>query len=55
MKKFLLFLMVSLLVLTIYILNKDNKEYIFKIGDSMALSINSKNIPSYDDYYKDYL
>ena len=55
MKKFLLFLMVSLLVLTIYILNKDNKEYIFKIGDSLAMSINSKNIPSYDDYYKDYL
>ena len=55
MKKFLLIFMVSLFVLAIYILYKDDKELILKVGDSLSLSINSYNIKSYDDYYKDYL
>ena len=55
MKKFLLIFMVILFVLTIYILYKDEKELIFKVGDSLSLSINSYNIKSYDNYYKDYL
>ena len=55
MRKFLLIFMISLFVLTIYILYKDDKETIFKVGDSLSLSINSYNSQSYDDYYKDYL
>lgn len=55
MRKFLLIYMVTLFVIGIYLLNKDNKEFIFKTGDSLSLSINSYNIHSYDDYYKDYL
>jgi lysophospholipase L1-like esterase len=47
--------MITLFVLGIHILNKDDKQLIFKIGDSLSLSINSNNIQSYDDYYKDYL
>ena len=55
MKRFLLIYMITLFVLGIYMLNRDNKELIFKIGDSLSLSINSYNVSSYDDYYKDYL
>lgn len=55
MKKFLLFFMIVLFIIGIYLLTKDNKELIFKIGDSLSLSINSYNIKSYDNYYKDYL
>lgn len=55
MRKFLLVFMTLLLVISIYLLNKDNKKFIFKVGDSLSLSINSYNIMSYDGYYKDYL
>lgn len=55
MKKFLLFFMVTLFIIGIYMLKKDNKELIFKVGDSLSLSLNSYNIESYDNYYKDYL
>lgn len=55
MRKFLLVFMTLLLVISIYLLNKDNKKFIFKVGDSLSLSINSYNIMSYDNYYKDYL
>jgi lysophospholipase L1-like esterase len=55
MKKFLIFYFIVLFVITITILNKDNKELIFKIGDSLSLSKNSFNSRSYDNYFKDYL
>ena len=55
MKKFLLIYMVILFTTAIYLLNKDNKQFIFKTGDSLSLSLNSYNIYSYDNYYKDYL
>ncbi len=55
MKKFLLIFMIVLFVISIYLLNKDDKELIFKVGDSLSISRNSYNIKSYDNYFKDYL
>lgn len=55
MKKFLLIYMVCLFVIGIYLINKDNRQLIFKMGDSISLSINSYNIPSYDKYFEDKL
>ena len=55
MRKFLIVFMSTLFVISVYLLNKDTKELIFKTGDSLSLSINSYNIQSYDNHYKDYL
>lgn len=53
MKKILILILVVLLVITIFILNINQKKLIFKIGDSISLSINSNNLKSFDNYYKD--
>lgn len=55
MKKILFVTIIIFLVIIIYIINIDKKELVFKIGDSLSLSINSYNISSYDEYVKEYL
>lgn len=57
MKKFIILIVTFLLVLFIYIKNKDDKVYYLSLGDSYAASMNYEGILDYgySEYIRDYL
>lgn len=57
MKKFIVLIITFLLVLFIYVKNKDDKVYYLSLGDSYAASMNYEGILDYgySEYIRDYL